>query len=57
MDAEKRAALKARLEEIKNRPKKRFRPPSPPPRYDEEYFRGLAWLESLALPDEGPDET
>lgn len=41
-----RKVLKERLAE--KRAKRTARPPSPAPRYDEVYFRGLEWLDSLA---------
>ena len=53
---EKKELLKQRLrklgEEYRNRRRKEaaFIKPDPPPRYDDVYFEGLAWLDSLAGP-------
>ncbi len=39
----------------KLRSKKKTHPPNPPPRYDDAYFEGLEWLDSLAFSDrDGP---
>jgi hypothetical protein len=40
-----RERIQAKLKEPKDR---RWRAASPPPRYDEVFFRGVAWLNSLA---------
>jgi hypothetical protein len=45
-----RARLKAKAEERAARP-----PVSPAPRYDELYFRGTAWLDSLSYTDNWSD--
>ena len=45
---EKREELRRRLRAYVEEKRKRHVQPDPPPRYDEVYFEGTAWLDRMA---------
>ena len=47
-----RESLEARFQE---RTRPLYVPPDPPPIYDEIYFEGVAWLDSLSYSDSWPN--
>lgn len=55
--AEKIAAVKTKLAQRLEERSVKAAPPDPPPRYDDVFHRGVAWLDSLAEGSDGSEES
>jgi len=52
MTEEQREQLSCKIRERTKAKRQRMVPPEPPPRYDDVYFAGSAWLDRIAREDE-----